>query len=75
MAETKERRFQSGREVFETYVPGYPSTESEDITTTGSHRAGAKLARALLAQFSQQLESAGVQRRPTTSSRRSKRRR
>ncbi len=60
MSERDERRFQSGQEVLEEYVPDYgdpDDTEAKASSKSLGDKAGAQLARDLLAQFRQRVVS------------------
>lgn len=59
-----ERRFQSGREVFETYIPDYGSTIN--VAETGSESAaGAALAEELLKDFRDRLARVSLPKKRT----------
>ena len=58
MADQRSKRFQSGKEIFRTYVPGFPDQEARhDLEGVDPSVEGAELARGLLEQFGANLSS------------------
>lgn len=58
MSKQRSKRFQSGKEIFRTYVPGFPDEEHQsEMGNLDPSSEGAELARTLLDQFGANLSS------------------
>ncbi len=65
MASEKRKKFQSGREIFRTYIPGYAESaaaEEPALSPRSPADAGAELAAELLQQFDSYLETLELNR-------------
>jgi len=65
MAKTERKRFQSGKEIMETYVPGYEPTglRRGEVEAGPTEASGTEMAEALLQDFNSRLSS--IRLRPT----------